>query len=214
MRGWHRPPTERRNKLTPEQTQALHQEWAEGNLTHAALARKYGVTRARVGQILGAIKQDLGPDALTIHEACRRFHMGPAMVRRLIEDGEILLFSHRVSASEISDWMERAKQRPCQVCGQPIGEIHWKTCPLHRRGVGKQQYVRYPYRIWSPERKRKFRALTEAWQVRNPERAAAMQKRATRVYYLIKKQGLSREEARRIAHAETPLDHLPPPVPR
>src|SRR2546430_2642735 len=96
-KGWFGETGQKRRKLTLQETEALREDWAMGNLSHADLSRKYGVSRQRIGQILGAKKDVLGPDAITVEEAKHRFHIGSPVIARLINEGEIALFTKRVS---------------------------------------------------------------------------------------------------------------------
>lgn len=189
-----------RNKIVDKE--AVQEAWDAGAKSHAELARRFGVSRARIGQILSPIKKELGPDIMPASIAAKRVHVNPATIQKWIRDGDLLTVHGRISLMELREHMAALAERPCRVCGAPIGTYKFTSCPKHR--FGGTAYQSYPYRIWSESRRAKFKVWMKNWADNNPEKSKTILKRAQLVYRLMRVKGLSREEAHAIADKRVP----------
>lgn len=169
------------------------------------IAHDLGLTRERVGQILGRAKaQELPLDYITTKRAAHEFGLGRHLLSTWDKLGWIAIRpNHTVRRDHIAKLIERLKARPCWKCGRPINRLDRTAVSCSEHHMNDHDRLFTPYSRWSERHKAHHRKLMSDWEANNHEKAVLIQKRSSRVYTLIKK-GMTREEATEQARREVP----------
>lgn len=177
----------------------------EKGWTHSMIAEKYGISRERVGQVLGRadkIKREsrIGErDILTVGEARKLIGAGESTFSIFLSrHPELKVDREHVAKVKLLVAVDAVLSKPCRMCGKPINRFHLnaKYCEQHKRR-------NTAFRNWPKDMKSAHRQHVKNWVAKNLDKKALIQKRVN-LRVRLTKAGLSRAEAYRQAKAAVP----------